>query len=49
MNSLQQMQITAPEETYGFPLERAFPAILLSMNLHQQPEKELHENHNGNT
>ena len=49
MNSLQQMQITAPEETYGFPLERAFPAILLSMNFDHQPEKELHENYNGNT
>lgn len=49
MNSLQRMHISAPEETYGFPLERAFPAILLSMNLDHQPEKELHENHNGNT
>lgn len=49
MNSLQTMQISAPEETYGFPLERAFPAILLSMNFDHQPEKELHENHNGNT
>ena len=51
MNTLQKMQISAPEETYGFPLERAFPAILLSMNLDHKPaeEKELHENHNGKT
>jgi len=48
MNSLERMQISAPEKTYGFPLERAFPAILLSMNFDHQPEKELHENHNGN-
>lgn len=49
MNSLEKMHISAPEETYGFPLERAFPAILLSMNFDHQPEKELHENHNGNS
>jgi len=49
MNTLEKMQISAPEETYGFPLERAFPAILLSMNPDQQPAEELHENHNGNT
>lgn len=49
MNSLEKMRISAPEETYGFPLERAFPAILLSMNLDLQPENSSHENNNGNT
>lgn len=49
MNTLDKMQISAPEETYGFPLERAFPAILFSMNLDHQPAQELHENHNGNS
>ncbi|MFO7847479.1 MAG: hypothetical protein R6V27_13020 [Balneolaceae bacterium] len=49
MDSLGQMQITAGEETYGFPLEHAFPAILLSLNFDQQPTEELHENHNGNS
>lgn len=49
MNTLQKMQISAPEKTYGFQLERAFPAILLSMNFDHQPAEELHENHNGHT
>lgn len=49
MNTLGDMQISAGEETYGFPLERAFPAILLSMNFDHQSSEELHENHNGNT
>lgn len=48
MDSLSDMHISAGEETYGFPLERAFPAILMSLNLDEQPTKELHENHNGN-
>jgi hypothetical protein len=49
MNTLEKMHISAPEETYGFPLERAYPAILLSMNFDHQPAKEYHENHNGNS
>lgn len=47
MNSLHKMQISAPEKTYGFPLERAFPSILLSMNFDHQLAEELHENYNG--
>ncbi len=33
LNSLNAMQVTATEKTYGFPLESAFPAILMSLNL----------------
>lgn len=29
-DSLQSMQVNAPEETYGFSLEEAFPAIILA-------------------
>ncbi|MEX2600770.1 MAG: hypothetical protein WD355_03920 [Balneolaceae bacterium] len=32
MNNLYTMRVVADEETYGFPLESAFPAILLSLN-----------------
>ncbi|MEX0994493.1 MAG: hypothetical protein WD599_03130 [Balneolaceae bacterium] len=32
MNSLDSMRMKAEEDTYGFPLECAFPAILLSLN-----------------
>ncbi|MEX0770092.1 MAG: hypothetical protein WD035_05115 [Balneolaceae bacterium] len=32
MNSLKSMRMNADENTYGFPLESAFPAILLSLN-----------------
>lgn len=31
MNSLYKMQASAPEETYGFDLAEAFPAILLAL------------------
>lgn len=34
-NTLEEMQVHAHETTYGFPLESAFPAILLSQ--HPQP------------
>lgn len=32
LNSLDAMKVSAPEKTYGFPLENAFPAILMSLN-----------------
>lgn len=32
LDSLDAMKLTAPEKTYGFPLESAFPAILMSLN-----------------
>ncbi len=32
MDSLDKMQLTSEEETFSFPLERAFPAILLSVS-----------------
>lgn len=41
MNSLEQMQVVADESTYGFRLESAFPAVLLSLNLSGQ----MNENH----
>lgn len=46
MNSLQAMKVDAGEKTYGFPLESAFPAIMLS--LHPALEiSQTHENYNG--
>lgn len=33
MNSLKRMRVTAPENTYGFALERAYPAILMALDL----------------
>jgi len=32
LDSLDAMQVSATEKTYGFPLESAFPAILMSLN-----------------
>lgn len=32
LDSLKDMQVSASEKTYGFPLESAFPAILMSLN-----------------
>lgn len=32
MNSLSRMNVSADEKTYGFPLESAFPAIMMSLN-----------------
>jgi hypothetical protein len=32
MNTLEQMKVSAQEQTYGFPLESAWPAIQLSLN-----------------
>ncbi|MGF1670484.1 MAG: hypothetical protein ACFCU6_08560 [Balneolaceae bacterium] len=33
MNTLSKMNVDAEEKTYGFDLEKAFPAIMLSLNL----------------
>lgn len=38
MHELKDMKVTADETTYGFKLESAFPAILLSLNLSDQKE-----------
>lgn len=46
MNSLRRMNVMADEKTYGFRLERAFPAILMSLNKDLE-KTEIHENHNG--
>lgn len=46
MNSLRQMNVVAVEKTYGFRLESAFPAILMSLNKDLE-KTEIHENHNG--
>jgi hypothetical protein len=32
MNSLQVMSVDAEEKTYGFKLESAYPAIMMSLN-----------------
>ncbi|MEX0646383.1 MAG: hypothetical protein WEA56_07535 [Balneolaceae bacterium] len=45
-NSLQSMQVQAEEKTYGFKLESAFPAVMLSLNI-EEKKKETHENYNG--
>jgi hypothetical protein len=39
MNSLQSMALDASETTYGFSLESAFPAIMMSLNLDVQLEE----------
>lgn len=49
MNTLDKMHITAYEKTYGFRLERAFPAILLSLNYEIELTGMNHENYNRNT
>ncbi len=49
MNSLDVMQVDAPEKTYGFQLECAFPAVLLSLNYDQKSTEQLHENPYGKT
>lgn len=46
MNSLQEMNVDAEEKTYGFRLESAFPAILMSLNKDLE-KTEVHENYNG--
>jgi len=38
MHELKDMKVTATETTYGFKLESAFPAILLSLNLSDQED-----------
>jgi len=49
MSTLQQMQVNATEKTYGFRLERVFPAILLSLNIKDEHNGSDHENHNRNS
>lgn len=46
MNNLQVMQVNASEKTYGFPLEGAFPAIMLSLHAALETNQ-THENYNG--
>ncbi|MEX0662669.1 MAG: hypothetical protein WD381_02165 [Balneolaceae bacterium] len=46
MNTLQVMNVEAKEQTYGFRLEAAFPAVMLSLNIDSE-KMNLHENHNG--
>lgn len=46
MNSLREMNVDAEEKTYGFRLEGAFPAILMSLN-RDLKKTEFHENYNG--
>ena len=46
MNNLEKMSVEANESTYGFRLESAFPAILMSLN--SDADKELTDaDHNG--
>ena len=46
LNSLKKMHVEANEKTYGFRLESAFPAILMSLNKDLE-NIEIHENYNG--
>ena len=46
MNSLREMNVEAEEKTYGFRLESAFPAILMSLDKDLK-KTEMHENYNG--
>lgn len=46
LNSLREMHVEADEKTYGFRLESAFPAILMSLNKDLE-NTEIHENYNG--
>lgn len=39
MSTLQSMGVDAAEKTYGFPLESAFPAIMMSLNLDAEIEQ----------
>ncbi len=48
MNTLRSMQVSAPEKTYGFRLERVFPAILMSLNYEHKQIHPEHEDHNRN-
>lgn len=46
MNTLQAMNVETKEQTYGFRLEGAFPAIMMSLNIDSE-KMDAHENHNG--
>lgn len=39
MNSLSRMDVSANEKTYGFELERAFPAVIMSLNTSETRSK----------
>lgn len=39
MKTLKSMSVNAGEKTYGFPLESAFPAIMMSLNLDAKIEQ----------
>ena len=47
-DTLETMKVDAPEKTYGFRLESAFPAILMSLNK-EKADNTLHENYNRQT
>lgn len=40
MNNLNIMQVQADEETYGFRLESAYPAVLMSLNLNVKEQNQ---------
>lgn len=41
MNSLSAMDVVADEQTYGFRLESAFPAVMMSLNYEQESNEGL--------
>ncbi|MCC5907406.1 MAG: hypothetical protein JJU13_14435 [Balneolaceae bacterium] len=45
LSTLEKMGVTAPEKTYGFALESAFPAIIMSLNTDIETPM-MHENYN---
>lgn len=45
-NTLKSMNVQAGEKTYGFRLESAFPAVIMSLN-REEKTGEPDENHNG--
>lgn len=46
MNTLEAMKVEANEQTYGFRLEGAFPAVMMSLNIDLE-KMDIHANHNG--
>lgn len=46
MNTLGAMNVEAKEQTYGFRLEGAFPAVMMSLNIDSE-KIDTHANHNG--
>lgn len=47
MNTLRTMQVHAEEKTYGFRLESAFAAIMMSLNTDDRENQPVHENYHG--